>query len=884
MTEAFSRLVAVLADRYRIAREVGSGGMATVYLAQDLRHDRQVAVKVLRPELAASLGSERFLREIRIAAQLSHPHILPLHDSGEAEGFLFYVMPYVDGESLRGRLNRVGELSVPEAAKILREVADALAYAHERGVVHRDIKPDNVLLSGRHALVTDFGVAKAVSEATGRHSLTTAGVALGTPSYMAPEQAAADPHTDHRVDIYAFGVMAYEMLTGRPPFVAPTAQEVLAAHVTKTPESVGALRPSCPPTLAQLIMRCLEKKPADRPQSAEELMPILEMVATPSGGTTPTSTRPVAAVKEPRRPIGWLVALLVVGVLAAVAITVFRKDDQPSVVLGRQSRITDAAGLETDPVISPDGRLIAYSAGPYFQSHIFVRQLSGGPAIDLTATLPGRHTRPRWAPGGDELLFVTNDGATRRVSRVSTLGGSPRSLVELQNDEAIASADWSPDGTRVAYDVGNTIYVSTAGGTPSQVYQGTDPHSVSWSPDGRHIALVEGRNLLWHGATGYANTAPSSILVIPADGGTPDTVAPFGSTNLSPAWSPDSRGLFFISDREGAKDVYLARLNSRGGLSAPPQRLSTGLNAHTLALSSDGRTLAFATLAREANVWMLPLRPGEVITDDAAVRVTAGNQVIERLVLSSDSRWLLFDSDRRGNADIYRQRLDQPGAEPEQLTSDSANDYAAAFSPDGRSIVFHSLRSGNRDLWLMSSDGTNQRQLTTSLLQEYAGTWSPDGRSIAFYEDSASSIWLAIISLEANGEWGPARLLVPRAPGLAAWAPDGNTVATIYDGAVAIVPIDGGAPTRLYDLPLGFQSSRQLAWSADGRNIYYRLREPDGRLTLILLPVNGGPPVTLVRQRDVSRAGPRSDWTTNGRQFFFTVHHYEGDISTVEVR
>ena len=207
-----------------LERELGQGGMATVYLAEDLRHHRKVALKLLRPELAATLGPDRFLREIQIAAQLQHPHILPLLDSGEVDGFLYYVMPYVDGESLRARLARQGELSVAEAARVLREVADALSYAHERGVVHRDIKPDNVLLSGRHALVTDFGVAKAVSEATGRQALTTAGVALGTPTYMAPEQATADPHTDHRVDLYALGATAYELLTGRPPFVAPTAQ------------------------------------------------------------------------------------------------------------------------------------------------------------------------------------------------------------------------------------------------------------------------------------------------------------------------------------------------------------------------------------------------------------------------------------------------------------------------------------------------------------------------------------------------------------------------------------------------------------------------------------------------------------------------------------
>src|SRR5688500_18430983 len=200
-----ARLAGALADRYRIERELGAGGMATVYLAEDIRHHRKVAIKVLRPELAASLGPERFLREIEVAARLTHPLILPLHDSGALDGFLFYVMPFIDGESLRTRLDRVGELPIADTVRILREVADALSHAHGLGVVHRDIKPDNVMLSGRHAMVMDFGVARAVSEATGRNALTTAGVALGTPTYMAPEQVAADPHLDHRVDLYALG-------------------------------------------------------------------------------------------------------------------------------------------------------------------------------------------------------------------------------------------------------------------------------------------------------------------------------------------------------------------------------------------------------------------------------------------------------------------------------------------------------------------------------------------------------------------------------------------------------------------------------------------------------------------------------------------------------
>src|SRR5213594_3895570 len=280
MPDTFQRVAEALAGRYRVEGELGAGGMATVYLAFDVKHHRKVAVKVLRPELAAALGGDRFTREIETAAQFQHPHILPLLDSGEAQGVLYYVMPYVEGESLRDRLARHGELPIHDAVKILIEITDALAYAHGQGVVHRDIKPDNVLLSGRHALVTDFGVAKAVSEATGRQQLTTAGVALGTPAYMAPEQAAADPHLDHRVDIYAVGVMAYELLAGRPPFTGLTPQEVLAAHVTQAPEPVERHRPALAPALSQVVMRCIAKRAADRWQTAEELLTQLEPLTT----------------------------------------------------------------------------------------------------------------------------------------------------------------------------------------------------------------------------------------------------------------------------------------------------------------------------------------------------------------------------------------------------------------------------------------------------------------------------------------------------------------------------------------------------------------------------------------------------------------------------
>jgi eukaryotic-like serine/threonine-protein kinase len=273
-----ARFPDALADRYRLTRELGHGGMATVFLARDLRHDRDVAVKVMRPELV--LGRERFLREIRIAARLRHPHIVPLFDSGDANGVLYYVMPYEEGESLRDRLRREGMMPVPEVVDILRDVCDALSHAHTQGIIHRDIKPDNVLLSGRAAMVTDFGVARAITEAAAGAATTTGGVAIGTPAYMAPEQAAADPSVDHRADIYAVGVMAYELLSGRPPFIGDTPQIVLA-HITETPMSVSDLRPDVPASLAAVVMKCLEKRPINRWQQASELREAFDAAMRP---------------------------------------------------------------------------------------------------------------------------------------------------------------------------------------------------------------------------------------------------------------------------------------------------------------------------------------------------------------------------------------------------------------------------------------------------------------------------------------------------------------------------------------------------------------------------------------------------------------------------
>jgi serine/threonine-protein kinase len=289
----------VLAGRFRIERELGGGGMSQVFLAEEVALGRQVVLKVLPPELAQVLSPDRFTREVRVAARLQHPHIVPLLAAGEADGLVFYTMPLVDGESLRAKLEREGALPMGEAVRLLRDVADALAGAHSQGVVHRDIKPDNILITQGHAVVTDFGIAKAFTEAGASDGLTGTGIVLGTPSYMAPEQASADPHVDHRADLYSLGVVAYEMLAGQPPFAGTSVQAIIAAHVTRPPRPLNEVRPSVPAPLAALVMRLLEKQPPDRIQSAREVLHGLDVPPTISGeGVIPAYGRqwPLAQV------------------------------------------------------------------------------------------------------------------------------------------------------------------------------------------------------------------------------------------------------------------------------------------------------------------------------------------------------------------------------------------------------------------------------------------------------------------------------------------------------------------------------------------------------------------------------------------------------------
>jgi serine/threonine-protein kinase len=475
MSDVLSRLTTALADRYRVVRELGAGGMATVYLAHDLRHERDVAIKVLHPDLGAALGAERFLAEIKTTAKLQHPHILPLLDSGAADGLLYYVMPYVRGETLRARLERDRQLAIPDALQIAREVADALHAAHALGVVHRDIKPENILLQDGHALVADFGIALAVQQAGGQR-MTQTGLSLGTPQYMSPEQAMGERTIDARSDVYALGAVLYEMLAGDAPFTGSSVQAIVAKVLNEKPTSLRTLRDTVPPHIELAVFTALAKLPADRFESARAFATALHgTVSTPVPGIA--SPAPATPARPWWRQPASLAALLTIAVLGATLAwrqTGSTRAEAPgtrgvtrvSVVIPDDSTLLRVItrGFRRDlPSVSPDGRAMLLSA-----------ITSNGPTILLRPL--DRFEPTTLAAQGAQYPFFSADG--RRVAyflgselwAVSLAEREPIRLATIpEPDYNITSAAWHPDG-RVFVTARLGVYVVPAqGGAPALV-------------------------------------------------------------------------------------------------------------------------------------------------------------------------------------------------------------------------------------------------------------------------------------------------------------------------------------------------------------------------------------------------------------------------------
>ena len=867
------RIGDALADRYRIDAELGSGGMATVYLAEDLKQHRRVAIKVLHEVLAESVAAERFLREIEIAARLEHAHILPLLDSGQAGGFLYYVMPYVEDGSLRERLVRTGELPIGDAVRLISEVVDALAYAHARGIIHRDIKPDNVMLSGRHARVADFGVAHAVSESSDVRTLTTAGVAIGTPAYMSPEQVAGDPHVDHRADIYAVGATAYELLTGRPPFVEPTPRQLLAAHVKDVPEPLTGRRATIPASLEQVVMKCLEKRPADRWQSAEELFVQLEAVKGHTASFTSTEPRSTPRWGGARRygPAG--AALVALGI---VTLIVLGQRDRPTVIRpgGSPQRITADGGLEIHPSISLDGKRVAYAAGTSMRLRVFVRYFAGGSARPLT---PGDSTsnqqQPRWSPrDSSTILFLSRGG----VFVAPAGGGAARQIVESVPAAPVQAAAWSPDGRRLVFVRRDSMFVrAAAGGEVRLIGRGTGLRFCSWAPRGGLIACTAGNAAYMMAGEGFGNLSPS-ITVFHDTGSVGVLVSDTVSLNLSPAWWPDGRRLLYVSRRHGTFDLYSIELDETGKPAAEEARL--GLNTHSISLSADGGRLVYSTYAETVNIWSLPVPSNPPVSAAAATRTTTfSSEAIEEVRLTPDGTALVYDSDRQGDADVYRYPLS--GGEPERLTTDTIDEFAPDLSPNRREIAYHARRGFSRHVFVRSLVGPALERIGSDSLMAGHAVWSPEGNRLAFYQENTTYV----VTRDTKGRWQEPIFRTSPAAG-PEWSPDGQRLIALSGTRIVTFPHGTGTFRTLYEPRAGTDDPVPMhsVWPQPG-TIYFKSRT-GGAASFWSIPADGGRPRLLVRFEDPKFQSYRRGFTTDGKRFYFPVQVREADLWLTELR
>jgi Tol biopolymer transport system component len=500
----------------------------------------------------------------------------------------------------------------------------------------------------------------------------------------------------------------------------------------------------------------------------------------------------------------------------------------------------------------------------------------------LTDDSTAIEAQPRWSPDGNSVLFLARGG----VSVASALGGESRPVVPASATSSVSTATWSPDGREIAFVRAESLLVAPVEGGSAHLLATTfDLHSCTWSPAGKWIACVAlNSESVLPGIT-FGNLAPSAILLFPAAGGAPIRLVEAQAFNQSPVWTPDGGQLLFISNRDGPRDVYAQAFSSSGRSHSPLTRLTTGLGAISISLSADGRKLAYAVYSARANIWSLPIPTGAPITADRATTVTSGNQVIEAMHVSPDGRWLLYDSDLRGNSDIYRIPVD--GGPAEQLTDDPADEFAADLSPDGKAITYHSWRTGTRDIEVKPLDGGPVERVTATAAQESYPRWSPDGRAIAFF-NQIPPFTLFTTRREGSGRWSTPTLIGSRTVG-DSWSPDGLSLAYIdaesdrRTGPIMVVPASGGSARRVFDPTPTAPPAEAGEWSPDGRTLYYKAHDSQGRASFWAVSAAGGLPRVLVRFTDLNRPSSRRDFATDGKRFFFAIEDRQSDVFVAEV-
>jgi len=854
VSDQTTRLNTALAGRYRIERHIGDGGMASVYLCEDLKHDRKVALKLLKPELAAVLGADRFVVEIKTTASLQHPHILPLFDSGTADGFLFYVMPFIEGETLRDKLNRETQLGVDDALRIAREVLDALEYAHQHGIVHRDVKPENILLHGGHAMVADFGIALAVSAAAGGR-MTETGLSLGTPHYMSPEQATAEKDITARSDVYSLGSVLYEMLGGEPPHMGNSAQQIIMKIIAEPVKPVRSLRKSVPRNVEAAISKALEKLPADRFESARAFADALANPAyTNASGSTAATYTIGGRPGVPLRTLLASVALAVV-VTAAVASGVAsrmaaRRDgtgaQPPSRLL--LPTVSSAMGSLREIGISPAGDVVLYQYRLPDARLVLAMQALDATAPTLFPNLPTELENPAFSPDGK--WFIGSVFGDRHLYRQAVAGGAVETLpfpAYAYTVDERGTIWWQSDANELNYVNARGISVPVKGLRPNLVLMQVLP--------GERYALMERR------PTEGASSGPA--MVVDLKSGEEKTVIP---SHIVAAYY--TSGLLVSAQLDGTIVAAPFDLASREVTSAPVT-IATGVASSLL--------WAQFAVSRSGSLAYRPEGPRNLVfvTRDGAVRNTIpGLGGYHGPKFSPDGRRVAFDLVRSDGRDVWIYSM---GDGQTTRASFAGDGHDVIWSVDGRSIAFASAKSGVLGVYQKRADGsTSSDSLFASAQLSYSGTWLADGSALLTVASNLRPKSGNDIALVKNGGRGPLEpvLATPYDETFPMLSPDGRWLTFVSD--------QSGRP-EVYLRPFGHEADQvqvsvnggsEPVWSKDGRELFYRAVEK-GVPTLVSAAVQAAPtlaitartPLFSMAEFDGTTPHPNYDVSPDGKTF-----------------
>ncbi len=864
--------------------------MGVVYRAEDTRLKRIVALKFLPPELTRDAEArERFVHEAQAASALEHVNICNIHEIDETEDgpakemagkHMFIVMAYYEGETLKEKISQ-GPLKIEETVDIALQIAEGLKEAHAKNIVHRDVKSANIMVTGKGQIkIMDFGVAKL----SGQTKLTGNESTLGTAAYMSPEQARGQ-EVDARTDIWSLGVILYEMVSGQLPFRGEYEQSVLYAILNQEPEPLTGVRTNVPVALERIVQKSMKKAPEERYQTAADmLVDMRELKKAPElAGKPARPSRPAA------KPVVALFASVLIVSLLLVFLLGRRKVEEFHIQ--RTVPLTTAPGLEQDPTWSPEGTRIAYASDENGNMDVWIKQIAAGQKMNITGDNTSYDGKPSWSPDGEWIAFVSErDGGG--IFTVPALGGIPKKVTSLAFAKSLSligtipGIAWSPDGSELAYaDAGSVYTISSAAGGISSLPLPSQGLVVGylepvWSPDGQRIAC-----------TGYVaeGVSTSQIWSLPRRAGNPLAVTEGTSMDGSPVWVPDGKYMFFVSDRGGSNDIWWLPVGDRGNPTRQARALTAGVGVSSISLSKDGTTLAYTKAIAHSNIWSIPIEHGRLFTLNEAMPLTSENNYIEDLDVSPDGQWIVFDSNRRGNMDIWLMRKD--GSELRQLTTHRAHDWTPRWSPDGSKILFHSLRSGNRDLFILPVDGGAPVQLTDHPAEDIAGGWSPDGRSIGFISNRSGNMDLWIMP-SAGGE--PKQLTYHEAPDfLLVWAPDGKHIVfsskrTGYYELFLIAEeqiVNPEMRIKPVQLTRGeWIHINACHWNENNTIIYaYGLgRRPDLSINLWAIRIADGSATPLLDLRSAMKEPFRS-FSSDGERIYFTLWDRIGDIWIAEL-